>query len=199
MTPDDPELPGRTRGTLPPLSSDRRPLTEYGSAQRILRLFTPAPGTELTAADWEQGPTAREELRKADPALATPLRPLTGHGLGVGHAAPVIAVDASEALADTPEVTPLAPAATPEAEAAAAATAGATAPPAATATTEIPAGAVPGTGTVTCPDGYPIKGNAQSKIYHPPDSRVYAQTVAELCFTTAEAAQAAGFAPPRNL
>src|SRR5690349_21671397 len=58
MTPDDPDLPGRTRGTLPPLVSDRRPLTEYGTAQRILHLFTPAPGTELTAADWEQGPPA---------------------------------------------------------------------------------------------------------------------------------------------
>ncbi|MBW3631763.1 MAG: hypothetical protein KY456_01910, partial [Chloroflexi bacterium] len=27
MTPDQPELPGRSRGSLPPLISDRRPLT----------------------------------------------------------------------------------------------------------------------------------------------------------------------------
>ena len=71
--------------SLPPLASNRRPLTEYGSAQRLLGLFTPAPGTELQASDWEQGPSSTEELRKADPALLTPIRPLGGVGLGIGR------------------------------------------------------------------------------------------------------------------
>ncbi|HEX5991732.1 MAG TPA: hypothetical protein VFY70_04130, partial [Thermomicrobiales bacterium] len=35
MTPDQPALPGRPRGSLPPLASNRRPLTEYGTAQRL--------------------------------------------------------------------------------------------------------------------------------------------------------------------
>lgn len=46
------------------------------------------------------------------------------------------------------------------------------------------------------PEGYPIKGNADSMLYHVPGSRFYDQTVAEVWFATAEAAEAAGFALP---
>ena len=46
------------------------------------------------------------------------------------------------------------------------------------------------------PDGYPIKGNASSKLYHVPGSAFYKRTVAEVWFTTAEAAEAAGFQLP---
>ena len=109
MTPDQPDLPGRSRGSLPPLASNRRPLTEYGSAQRLLGLFTPEPGTELQASDWEQGPSAMEELRKADPALLTPIRPLGGVGLGIGRATPAIAPEALEAIGDATEATTEAP------------------------------------------------------------------------------------------
>ena len=105
MTPDQPALPGRSRGSLPPLASNRRPLTEYGSAQRLLGLFTPKPGTELQPSDWEQGPSAMEELRKADPALLTPIRPLGGVGLGIGRSAPAIPSEALEAIGDATEAT----------------------------------------------------------------------------------------------
>lgn len=54
-------------------------------------------------------------------------------------------------------------------------------------------GAVPGDGSHECPDGYPIKGNAQSQIYHAPDSASYGQTIPEFCFATATEAEAAGF------
>jgi hypothetical protein len=90
---------------LAPLASNRRPLAEYGSAQRLLHMFTPAPGEELTASDWEQGPSAMEELRKADPALLTPIRPLGGVGLGIGRSAPAIAPEVLEAIGDTAEAT----------------------------------------------------------------------------------------------
>ena len=43
------------------------------------------------------------------------------------------------------------------------------------------------------PEGYPIKGNADSKLYHGPDSRYYDATVAEVWFATAEDAERAGF------
>ena len=43
------------------------------------------------------------------------------------------------------------------------------------------------------PDGYPIKGNADSMKYHQPDGRWYEQTVAEVFFATTDAAEAAGF------
>jgi len=109
MTPDQPALPGRSRGSLPPLASNRRPLSKYGCAQRLLGLFTPAPGTELEASDWEQGPSATEELRKADPALLTPIRPLGGVGLGIGRSTPAIAQEALEAIGDATEATTEAP------------------------------------------------------------------------------------------
>jgi large subunit ribosomal protein L4 len=46
------------------------------------------------------------------------------------------------------------------------------------------------------PEGFPIKGNADSMLYHVPDSRFYNQTVAEVWFATEEAAEAAGFSKP---
>jgi large subunit ribosomal protein L17 len=46
------------------------------------------------------------------------------------------------------------------------------------------------------PEGFPIKGNEDSKIYHVPESPHYGRTVAEVWFATTEAAEAAGFEPP---
>jgi hypothetical protein len=189
LMPDDPDLPGRPRGSLPRLVSNRRPLTEYGTAQRLLRLFTPKAGAELTAADWEQGAASYEELRKADPALETPFRPLPGYGLGIGRSTSAIATEALEALGDatgvTQEVSPQDEALAAQAVAAPQVLAGGA--------VAIPAGAVAGNGTTTCPPDFPIKGNAQSRIFHTPESRVYAQTIAEFCFATPEAATAAGY------
>jgi large subunit ribosomal protein L17 len=48
------------------------------------------------------------------------------------------------------------------------------------------------------PEGFPIKGNADSMLYHLPDSPFYGRTVAEVWFATAEAAEAAGFALPAS-
>jgi large subunit ribosomal protein L22 len=46
------------------------------------------------------------------------------------------------------------------------------------------------------PEGFPIKGNAQSMLYHVPGSRYYEQTKAEAWFASEEAAEAAGFSKP---
>ena len=43
------------------------------------------------------------------------------------------------------------------------------------------------------PEGFPIKGNEDSKKYHTPDGQWFAQTTAEVWFDTEESAQAAGF------
>jgi large subunit ribosomal protein L17 len=48
----------------------------------------------------------------------------------------------------------------------------------------------------TQPDGYPVKGNEDSMLYHEPGTRFYDQTEAEVWFATAEAAEAAGFTKP---
>ena len=43
------------------------------------------------------------------------------------------------------------------------------------------------------PKGYPVKGNADSGLYHVPEGQWYAATEAEFYFKTAEDAEAAGF------
>ena len=48
----------------------------------------------------------------------------------------------------------------------------------------------------SAPEGYPIKGNADSMLFHTPESRWYDQTIAEVWFATEEAAEAAGFSAP---
>lgn len=49
-----------------------------------------------------------------------------------------------------------------------------------------------------CPSWAPIKGNANSGIYHLPGGRYYKVTIAEECFTTASAARAHGYRASRN-
>ena len=49
------------------------------------------------------------------------------------------------------------------------------------------------------PKGFPIKGNADSMLYHGPDSPYYSQTIAEVWFATEEAAEAAGFSKPASV
>ncbi|MFT3715981.1 MAG: hypothetical protein QM774_08545 [Gordonia sp. (in: high G+C Gram-positive bacteria)] len=46
------------------------------------------------------------------------------------------------------------------------------------------------------PAGYNIKGNADSGLYHTPESRSYKATIAEIWFATEAAAKAAGFKHP---
>jgi large subunit ribosomal protein L4 len=46
------------------------------------------------------------------------------------------------------------------------------------------------------PDGFPVKGNESSKIYHLPGTSFYNRTKAEVWFATAEDAEKAGFQLP---
>lgn len=48
------------------------------------------------------------------------------------------------------------------------------------------------------PDNFPIKGNAESKLYHNTDSPFYGRTKAEVWFATEAAAEAAGFSKPES-
>jgi len=45
----------------------------------------------------------------------------------------------------------------------------------------------------SAPDGFEIKGNADSMKYHEPDGQWYDQTIAEVYFRTADDAEKAGF------
>ncbi len=62
---------------------------------------------------------------------------------------------------------------------------------------DVPEGAVRGDGTGDCPEDYPIKGNATSKLFHSPGSPSYKRTVPEFCFASTAAAEAAGFNPTK--
>jgi large subunit ribosomal protein L4 len=48
------------------------------------------------------------------------------------------------------------------------------------------------------PEGFPIKGNANSMLYHTPDSAFYERTNAEVWFATEADAEAAGFSKPAS-
>jgi large subunit ribosomal protein L4 len=60
------------------------------------------------------------------------------------------------------------------------------------------AGAVKALADGSQPEGYDIKGNADSMLYHTPGSRFYKRTVAEVWFATEEDAEAAGFSKPAS-
>ena len=61
---------------------------------------------------------------------------------------------------------------------------------------ELPAGAHAPLPDDAQPEGFPIKGNAQSKLYHRPGTRFYDSTVAEIWFATDADAEAAGYELP---
>lgn len=45
----------------------------------------------------------------------------------------------------------------------------------------------------SCPEGFPIKANDNSGIYHVPGGRFYERTVPERCYPTPESAEADGY------
>jgi hypothetical protein len=57
-------------------------------------------------------------------------------------------------------------------------------------------GSVEATDDGEMPEGFEIKGNASSMLYHEPDSRYYKATKAEVWFDSVESAEAAGFSKP---
>lgn len=50
----------------------------------------------------------------------------------------------------------------------------------------------------SAPEGYEVKGNADSMLYHLPGTSHYDRTIAEVYFDTAESAEAAGFSLPKS-
>jgi len=58
---------------------------------------------------------------------------------------------------------------------------------------DLPAGAAPPNEDGSAPEGYTVKGNANSGLYHEPGGQWYEQTEAEFWFKSAEDAEAAGF------
>ena len=63
---------------------------------------------------------------------------------------------------------------------------------------ELPEGAVVAPEDGSIPEGYEIKGNANSMKYHVPGGRYYDVTIAEVFFDTVEHAEAAGYEAPAD-
>ena len=63
---------------------------------------------------------------------------------------------------------------------------------------ELPDGAVTAPEDGSIPEDYPIKGNANSMLYHQPGGRYYDVTIAEVFFDTPEHAEAAGYSAPAS-
>jgi hypothetical protein len=102
QVPDRSSLP--EHGELPvalPTAPVRPPLTEYGSAQRIMGVYEPRDGSNTDVARFEQATVSYEELRKADPALRTPARPTLGYALADGTRIANSNLAALSASADT--------------------------------------------------------------------------------------------------
>ena len=82
--PDRLTVPGHSGLQTPrPSRPVRRPLTEYGTAQQIMRIF-PAPEEEAPPTAFEQATASYEELRKAYPWQLPPPGPRPGFSLGQG-------------------------------------------------------------------------------------------------------------------
>ena len=178
---------------------------EYAAAQAA------AVATETTADETTSAlePVSTEEAREevleaAEAAVEGSTRlaaeevrtdALTAEAEALEATGAELAIEPVEAIVEREELEADAAAALEKA----AAEAGASTPEAAPAdtTAEIPEGAVLGDGTGECPEDYPVKGNATSKLYHSPGSPSYKRTVPEYCFASAEAAEAAGFNPTK--
>jgi hypothetical protein len=102
QVPDRSSVPDH--GVLPvamPVGEVRRPLVEYGTAQRIMGVYSSWDGDPTDEARFEQATATYEELRKADPNLRTPARPTAGYALADGTRASHPDLAAIAAGADT--------------------------------------------------------------------------------------------------
>ena len=85
QVPDRSSVPTQGQVPVPADPIGRRPLTEYGSAQRIMHVYAAAPGQEDDPARFEQATATYEEIRKAYPALRTVESASPGYVLSDGN------------------------------------------------------------------------------------------------------------------
>ncbi len=85
QVPDRSTIPGQFTTHLTKPAGVERPLSEYGTAQRIMGVYTPEEGHADDPARFEQATASYEELRKAYPAELPPQRPAPGYALATGN------------------------------------------------------------------------------------------------------------------
>jgi ribosomal protein S6 len=174
----------------------------YAASQAAAAATEPEAGDATSAIEPVSAEEARAEvLDAAEAAVDTSMRlaaeeirtdELTAEAEALEATGAELAVEPVEAIAEREQLEADAAAALEIAE-----TAATEAPAVEAAEPDVPEGAVRGGGTGECPEDYPIKGNATSKLYHSPGSPSYKRTVPEYCFASTEAAEAAGFNPTK--
>jgi small subunit ribosomal protein S2 len=154
------------------------PLAEW---ERELLATNEAAAAEAPAAEAAEAPAAEAPVvEAADAAAEVVADEAPAAAEVVAEEAPVVEVAADEApVADAPVAD--APVAFAEVAAEAPADGG------------YGPDSAPANADGSAPEGFDIKGNADSMKFHAPSSPWYARTKAEVWFRTAEAAQAAGF------
>lgn len=75
MTPDRSGVPGQFGARVGRATSKRRPLAQYGTAEEIMKVYKRSPEDQITPRSFEQATASFEELRKANPADLSPVRP----------------------------------------------------------------------------------------------------------------------------
>jgi ribosomal protein S6 len=176
----------------------------YAASQAAAATTEAEAGDATSAIEPVSAEEAREEvLDAAEAAVDTSIRlaaqeirtdELTAEAEALEASGAELALEPVEATAEREQLEADAAAALDKAETTATETAAAEP---ADAGTDVPEGAVRGGESGECPEDYPIKGNATSKLYHSPGSPSYKRTVPEYCFATTEAAEAAGFNPTK--
>jgi|GEM_PF-6836475 len=75
MTPDRSSIPGFFSTRVPRATEKRRPLSQYGTTEEIMQVFSRVPDAEMTPKDFEQANASFEELRRANLSALPPKRP----------------------------------------------------------------------------------------------------------------------------
>jgi ribosomal protein S6 len=169
--------------------ADSEAADAYAAAQAAEAAAKSAAGTETEAVAETETPMGLVTPVEEAEALTAEAEAVEATGTELAIE-PVAAVEAREELEEDAAMA-VAQAEAAVAEAAVAET------DAAVDEAEIPANAVRGNESGECPDDFPVKGNASSKLYHTPGSPSYKRTIPEFCFASVEAAEAAGFGPTK--
>jgi hypothetical protein len=76
MTPDRTSIPEHFSTSVPRATSKRRPLSQYGTSEEIMKVFKRKPEDQIKPEDFEQATASGEELRKAYLNQLPPVRPV---------------------------------------------------------------------------------------------------------------------------
>lgn len=85
QVPDRSSVPGENQLPVPAaVDGVHRPISERGTSQVIMGVYTPRNGNDEDPSRFEQATVSYEEARKGEPFLRQPVRPSAGYALADG-------------------------------------------------------------------------------------------------------------------